>query len=81
MGIPTDAARAKILKVSLPCNQGRADALQCCHTAAELKVCLHPKVMLHDLLQLSSIPAIHTKACEVPKLVVSAQSWSRTFKP
>lgn len=39
-----------------------------------------PKVMLHDLLQLSSIPAIHTKACEVPKLV-SAQSWSWTFKP
>ena len=41
MGIPTDAARAKILKVSLPCNQDMPDALHSCiHTAAELRVCL-----------------------------------------
>ena len=52
MGIPTDAARAKILKVSLPRNQGQ-HCLMPCSAVTRLQnsesACIRV-VMLHDLL-------------------------------
>ena len=35
MGIPTDAARAKILKVRLPCDQGRAWCIAVLHCSSQ----------------------------------------------